>query len=59
MLYHPRFVDAVLQGLAQEIRSVGRLAAFEAGGPTVEETDPTNDWAPTYYDEITGAVLNS
>ena len=24
----------------------------------MEEADPTNDWAPTYYDEITGAVLN-
>ena len=57
-LYQPRYVAAVLRGLAQEMHSVGRLASFEAGGPTVEEEDPTDQWAPIYYDEITGAVLN-
>ena len=30
VLYKPRFVAAVLQGLVQELHSVGRLAAFEA-----------------------------
>ena len=46
-----------MKGLRQELLEVGFLHEFDAGGPTVEEKDPTEEWQEEYRDEISGALL--
>ncbi len=36
--------QAVIKGLREELLQVGFLQEFEAGGPTVEEKDPAEEW---------------
>ncbi len=48
---------AVVKGLREELMQVGMLNEFEAGGPTVEEKDPVDEWKEEFYDEISGALL--
>jgi hypothetical protein len=50
--------DSLLHGLSASLRVAGRLMSVEAGGPTIEEAPPTDEWAPKFYDEITGALLD-
>jgi len=48
---------AVIKGLREELMQVGMLNEFEAGGPTVEERAPEEEWKQEFYDEISGALL--
>ena len=49
--------QAILYGLKEELLDVGNLNGFKAGGPTVEEKAPEEEWKEEYYDEISGALL--
>ena len=56
--YPDALVDAALRGLKKELESMGRLMALEGGGVTIDEIPPETPWIATYYDEITGAILD-
>jgi hypothetical protein len=53
----PVLAEAVATGLRSELIRVGLLDALGAGGPTVEEADPTEAWWGQFKDEVTGASL--
>ena len=49
--------NVIAKGFHQELLRVGYLNEFSAGGVTVEEKDPTEEWEEQFRDEISGAVL--
>ena len=55
--YPPRLADTVLVALRQELQDAGQLHALDGGGPTADEPSLEEEWAETYYDEISGALL--
>ena len=48
---------ALMEGLRENLLEVGYLDEFGAGGPTVEEKAPEDEWRDEFYDEISGALL--
>ena len=48
---------AVAAGMRAELIRVGRLDALGAGGPTIEEPVPEDEWK-VYWDEVSGAKLD-
>ena len=53
-----RLVDVVLVALRQELEDLGQLHAMDGGGPTADEPSLEEQWAETYYDEVSGALLD-
>ncbi len=43
--------------LGETLLEVGYLEEFEAGGPTVEEKTPEEEWKQEFYDKTSGALL--
>ena len=56
--YPPRLVDTVLVALKQELEDLGQLNAMDGGGPTADEPSLEEEWAETFYDEVSGALLD-
>ena len=56
--YPVKLVDAILRGLATELRKNGRLESMDGGGPTIDEPAPEEPWIGQYWDEISGAELD-
>ncbi len=54
-----RTYPAIIQRPREELLAVGLLHEFEAGGPTVEEKAPREEWGEEVYDEISGAPPKS
>ena len=44
--------QAILHGLQEELLDVGWLNEFEAGGPTVEEKAPEEEWKEEYRNQF-------
>ena len=57
--YPPLLVDRVLRALRRELISRGTLSEFEAGGSTVEERDPWEEYIEAYWDEVTGEEFDT
>ena len=49
----------LMEGLRECLQEVGWTTEFEAGGPTLHERAPEEEWKHEFYDEISGALLKS